>query len=124
MTDLEKHETKTAVDPHLDPAEGPDEDVGVVAEGGKLHTDLRGRHMQMIAIGTHFATYLWANIFGYHHTNDYPLGGAIGAGLFIGSGGALYKGGPAALVKRIEKISLCFLDLPTLTAFYLRSSGT
>jgi amino acid permease len=25
-------------------------------------------------------------------------GGAIGAGLFIGSGGALYSGGPASLV--------------------------
>jgi amino acid transporter len=26
------------------------------------------------------------------------IGGAIGAGLFVGSGGALHKGGPAALV--------------------------
>ncbi|KAK7751478.1 hypothetical protein SLS62_006563 [Diatrype stigma] len=75
MPDLEKHEAKTAVDPHLDPSEGPGEEAGAVAEGGKLHADLRSRHMQMIAIG-----------------------GAIGAGLFIGSGGALYKGGPAALI--------------------------
>jgi amino acid permease len=37
--------------------------------------NLHGRHMQMIAIG-----------------------GAIGAGLFVGSGGALSKGGPGALV--------------------------
>ncbi|KAI1393764.1 amino acid permease/ SLC12A domain-containing protein [Hypoxylon trugodes] len=57
-------------------AEGrPDEEVGIVNKGGRLHTDLQGRHMQMIAIG-----------------------GAIGAGLFIGSGSALYSGGPAALV--------------------------
>ncbi|KAI1450695.1 amino acid permease/ SLC12A domain-containing protein [Annulohypoxylon stygium] len=52
-----------------------DEEVGIVNKSGQLHTDLKGRHMQMIAIG-----------------------GAIGAGLFIGSGSALYKGGPAALI--------------------------
>ncbi|KAI2464188.1 amino acid permease/ SLC12A domain-containing protein [Annulohypoxylon bovei var. microspora] len=54
---------------------GHDEEVGIVNKSGQLHTDLKGRHMQMIAIG-----------------------GAIGAGLFIGSGSALYKGGPAALI--------------------------
>ncbi|KAL7626394.1 hypothetical protein AAE478_003166 [Parahypoxylon ruwenzoriense] len=56
-------------------ASGTDEEVGIVHKGGQLKADLRSRHMQMIAIG-----------------------GAIGAGLFIGSGGALYKGGPAALI--------------------------
>ncbi|KAI1752355.1 amino acid permease [Xylaria castorea] len=52
-----------------------DEEVGVVHKGAALKTDLKGRHMQMIAIG-----------------------GAIGAGLFIGSGSALHSGGPASLV--------------------------
>ncbi|KAI0200409.1 amino-acid permease inda1 [Astrocystis sublimbata] len=53
-----------------------DEEVGVVNQsGGALKTDLKGRHMQMIAIG-----------------------GAIGAGLFIGSGNALHNGGPASLI--------------------------
>jgi len=41
----------------------------------RLNRKLRGRHMQMIAIG-----------------------GAIGTGLFIGSGSALATGGPAALI--------------------------
>ncbi|KAI8964114.1 amino acid permease/ SLC12A domain-containing protein [Daldinia sp. FL1419] len=61
--------------PHSYATRSRDEEVGIVNQGGQLHTDLRNRHMQMIAIG-----------------------GAIGAGLFIGSGSALYNGGPAALV--------------------------
>lgn len=51
------------------------EDGVVVGENGKLKRGLHGRHMQMIAIG-----------------------GVIGAGLFVGSGSALSKGGPASVV--------------------------
>ncbi|KAJ4299966.1 hypothetical protein N0V90_005214 [Kalmusia sp. IMI 367209] len=50
-----------------------------VGENGKLKRGLQGRHMQMIAIG-----------------------GVIGAGLFVGSGSALSKGGPASVV-------ICFM---------------
>lgn len=47
----------------------------VVGQNGTLKRGLHGRHMQMIAIG-----------------------GVIGAGLFVGSGSALSKGGPASVV--------------------------
>lgn len=73
-----------------------DEEVGVLrhdksggggTEGGALHRDLQGRHMQMIAIG-----------------------GAIGAGLFVGSGGALHAGGPAALI-------ICYMIVGVMLLF-------
>lgn len=44
-----------------------------------LHRSLQGRHMQMIAIG-----------------------GSIGAGLFVSSGGSLSTGGPGSLVSLIH----------------------
>jgi yeast amino acid transporter len=65
------------------------EDVEL-GEGG-LKRSLKGRHMQMIAIG-----------------------GSIGAGLFVGSGSALSSGGPAALV--IDFIIIGVMLLLTVNA--------
>lgn len=58
--------------------EGPfssDPESMVVVSEKRLHQDLKGRHMQMIAIG-----------------------GAIGAGLFVNSGGAFQTGGPGSVL--------------------------
>jgi hypothetical protein len=62
-----------------------------MGEQANLHRALKGRHMQMIAIG-----------------------GAIGAGLFVGSGSALSSGGPASLV--IDFIIIGFMLLLTVNA--------
>lgn len=57
------------------PASARDHTVGEVAHTNELLRGLRGRHIQMIAIG-----------------------GAIGAGLFVSSGGAFQTGGPGSVL--------------------------
>ena len=87
MADLknEKYETTTAV-----PASPIENDVEA-GQTQQLHRALTGRHMQMIAIG-----------------------GSIGAGLFVGSGGALKKGGPGNLI--IDFMIIGFMLLLTVNA--------
>ncbi|KAK2039559.1 amino acid permease [Colletotrichum somersetense] len=72
VDDEKTHHKEPAVNSSYDGSH--DEEVGAV-KGETLKRNLKNRHMQMIAIG-----------------------GAIGAGLFVGSGGALRSGGPAALI--------------------------
>lgn len=69
----------------------PSGDITAVGENGELKRKLKGRHMQMIAIG-----------------------GSIGAGLFVGSGASLNSGGPASLV--IDFIIIGIMLLLTVNA--------
>jgi len=44
------------------------------------------------------------------HLNMIAIGGSIGAGLFVGSGGALSKGGPAALLICFSLIGIVSIE--------------
>ncbi len=52
MSETDSKEKDATVYPHHDAASHTDEEVGIVNKGAALKTDLRGRHMQMIAVGT------------------------------------------------------------------------
>ncbi|KAL8798757.1 MAG: hypothetical protein Q9182_006418 [Xanthomendoza sp. 2 TL-2023] len=82
-------------------------------EPRELSRALKGRHMQMIAIGM------------ISSIEEYPepllirifyAGGSIGAGLFVGSGGALHNGGPASLL-------LGFIIIGAMLLFTIQALG-
>ncbi|KAL3422966.1 amino acid permease [Phlyctema vagabunda] len=81
LSDTDSHEKK-----HGDVETSPPMGDVEVGEHGQLKRQLKGRHMQMIAIG-----------------------GSIGAGLFVGSGASLNAGGPLFLVVDYAIIGLMLL---------------
>ncbi|KAL8640498.1 MAG: hypothetical protein Q9228_002588 [Teloschistes exilis] len=67
-------------------SEGSDEYAEGQVQNGQLSRGLKGRHMQMIAIG-----------------------GSIGAGLFVGSGSAFHTGGPGSVLIGFIVVGLMLL---------------
>ncbi|KAI5276389.1 AAT family amino acid transporter [Aureobasidium subglaciale] len=98
----EKHAHSASLGDHLHGQQlgtGPEVHDVVVGDQNELHRELKGRHMQMIAIG-----------------------GAIGAGLFIGSGSAFQSGGPGSVLIGFMLVFKCMTafhrySVPLLTHF-------
>ncbi|OCL02024.1 high-affinity amino acid transporter [Glonium stellatum] len=93
VSDPEKDpQPHTSKDQRESPYGIADEEIRV-RDTTELKRNLHGRHMQMIAIG-----------------------GAIGAGLFVSSGGALHSGGPASLL-------LCFMIIGLMMLMMMQALG-
>lgn len=79
----------------------------------ELERPMKTRHLHMISIGMAWSLFLLVLIT-LADTRQHT-GGSIGAGFFVGSGGALAKGGPGSLLIDFAIIGIMMFNVGMLT---------